>query len=514
MVTKLTLPSKENAVQEKVNEIIDNLGGGYSAGTGIDISNNTISVDNTVAMKTDIPAPVTETTVSDWGFTKNAGTVTSVNNVSPVNGNVTLSIPAAQVNSDWNAVSGVAQILNKPTLGTMASESASDYTPTSGLATVATSGAYSDLTGTPTIPTVNNATLTITQGGTAKGTFTANASSDVTIALDAGGGGSSRNIGEIVASTIPLTDAGLHLLDGALINGSGSYADFVTYIAGLVSGYPDIFTTEANWQSSVSTYGACDKYVYDNVNNTVRIPKRNTEHGNLLKSYLSGTDWYRIYEDGWCEQGGYFTGSAIINNSVALLKNYVDTSYNILLQVYGANYDYTPAVHDKTTSSFRYGARENYTNISWQACGYIDVSNYQYSPIYEYIVIANSTKTQIEVDIDEIATDLNGKVDKADLSTVHVVVETYVNGTSWYRVYDDGWCEQGGYVAMNTGTSGTITFLKTFANTNYNVVSNTANDAANNFFIIDTRNKTVSSAPWYKSSTVLGGDWFACGRIS
>ena len=39
------------------------------------------------------------------------------------------------------------------------------------------------------IPTVNNATLTITQGGVSKGTFTANASSDVTIALDSGGSG-------------------------------------------------------------------------------------------------------------------------------------------------------------------------------------------------------------------------------------------------------------------------------------------------------------------------------------
>ena len=45
------------------------------------------------------------------------------------------TIPAAQVNSDWNAVSGVAQILNKP-----------------NLATVATTGNYSDLNGTPTIP--------------------------------------------------------------------------------------------------------------------------------------------------------------------------------------------------------------------------------------------------------------------------------------------------------------------------------------------------------------------------
>ena len=57
------------------------------------------------------------------------------------------------------------------------------------LATVATSGSYNDLSNKPTIPTVNNATLTITQGGVSKGTFTANASSDVTIALDAGGGG-------------------------------------------------------------------------------------------------------------------------------------------------------------------------------------------------------------------------------------------------------------------------------------------------------------------------------------
>lgn len=56
------------------------------------------------------------------GYTSNVGTVTSVNNVSPVNGNVSLTIPAAQVNSDWNASSGVAQILNKPTIPTDTSD--------------------------------------------------------------------------------------------------------------------------------------------------------------------------------------------------------------------------------------------------------------------------------------------------------------------------------------------------------------------------------------------------------
>lgn len=85
------------------------------------------------------------------GYTSNVGTVTSVNNTSPdANGNVTLSIPAAQVNSDWNAMSGVAQILNKPSL-----------------ATVATTGAYSDLSGTPTVDQTYDGTSTNAQSGTA-----------------------------------------------------------------------------------------------------------------------------------------------------------------------------------------------------------------------------------------------------------------------------------------------------------------------------------------------------------
>lgn len=73
------------------------------------------------------------------------------------------TIPAAQVNSDWDANSGVAQILNKPSL-----------------ATVATSGSYNDLSNKPTIPTVNNGTLTIQKNGSSVATFTANQSGNST----------------------------------------------------------------------------------------------------------------------------------------------------------------------------------------------------------------------------------------------------------------------------------------------------------------------------------------------
>ena len=60
------------------------------------------------------------------------------------------------------------------------SDNTSTYVEADDLATVATSGAYSDLSGTPTIPTVNDATLTIQKNGATVNTFTANASSNVT----------------------------------------------------------------------------------------------------------------------------------------------------------------------------------------------------------------------------------------------------------------------------------------------------------------------------------------------
>ena len=99
------------------------------------------------------------------------------------------SIPAAQVNSDWNANSGVAEILNKPNLATVATSGSyndlsdkpsipaaqvnSDWNASSGvaqilnkpnLATVATSGSYNDLSDKPTIVGQVNSDWNATSG--------------------------------------------------------------------------------------------------------------------------------------------------------------------------------------------------------------------------------------------------------------------------------------------------------------------------------------------------------------
>ena len=60
---------------------------------------------------------------------------------------------------------------------------------------------------------------------------------------------------------------------------------------------------------------------------------------------------------------------------------------------------------------------------------------------------------------------------KLETSTVHIV-ETWSDGTEWYRVWSDGWIEQGGIVPNGSGTSVyTKTFVKAFSNTNYTIVA-------------------------------------------
>ena len=86
--------------------------------------------------------------------------------------------------SDLNNDAGYITGINSSDITT-----ALGYTPvdSSSLATVAFTADYTDLLNTPTIPTVGDGTITFTQGGVTKGTFTTNQSGNTTIALDASG---------------------------------------------------------------------------------------------------------------------------------------------------------------------------------------------------------------------------------------------------------------------------------------------------------------------------------------
>ena len=133
-VNKLQLPAKQNVVQLKINEIIDNLSG---ASITIDNTLSTTStnpVQNkviTTELNKKIEGINSSDVISALGYipynstnpnnyTSNIGTVTSVNNVTPANGNVTLSIPTktSDLTNDSNFINSSAlapyELINKP----------------------------------------------------------------------------------------------------------------------------------------------------------------------------------------------------------------------------------------------------------------------------------------------------------------------------------------------------------------------------------------------------------------
>lgn len=520
-------------------------------------------------------------------------------------------------------------------------------------------------------------------------------------------GGSSRNIGEIVASTIPLTDAGLHLLDGTIINGNGVYSDFAEYIAQLYadsppqmkdvpfiqpllstwgntggdtfaveagnyasnrapymsfdgmsntkwglnntqSGYitfynPEalkvssiiytpstdypgedggnleilgsndnsnwtslwtgsytanstqsfdvnssgyykyhrisisnantnwaglgdlsinavyqeptgIFISEQNWQKSVSKYGVCGKFVY--TPSTIYYAWYNTNSGSI------------VYTTQLTGGGADFKVFTISNGNVTEISHYgARITNNVLyVNVSGAGYigfERNSSSDTQTSSSVRlpkysnkiftgegtapvvgngicvgltdgtnYGGMNSVTNLALTGTTQLYGSSFPSTPIaasmatnntglgvtsdptksgliadlsdittaldgYYYIVVATSTKTAIQIDIDEITTDLNDKVNKSDLTTIQCVTDSGIIGNSWYRIWSDGWCEQGGITApYSTSTDVTISLLYPYRSHNYSVsFALYTTDAANESGVI--RSITKNSFNFY-----------------
>jgi hypothetical protein len=132
-------------------------------------------------------------------------------------------------------------------------------------------------------------------------------------------------------------------------------------------------------------------------------------------------------------------------------------------------------------------------------------------------------KNGIPFDIDAIATDLNGKMDKDGINaTASVCVETYQNGTSWYRVYSDGWCEQGGQITGLNSSASTynVSLLKTYKDTSYNIVcwDMSRYSSSTPTYIVATKLTTGFNGSYSGIGSSDGGssgklDWQACGYI-
>ena len=132
--------------------------------------------------------------------------------------------------------------------------------------------------------------------------------------------------------------------------------------------------------------------------------------------------------------------------------------------------------------------------------------------MYLYFYVGNFTKSAEAQTAGLKAELLNGK---ADVSTPSIqapyLKDTYVNGTSWYRVWSDGWCEQGGYFNSTVNNNQcTVTFLKPFQDNNYDIQVTAINSEGFGF----VSNKTPTSIMVRVSGGNKARNWQACGYIA
>ena len=104
------------------------------------------------------------------------------------------------------------------------------------------------------------------------------------------------------------------------------------------------------------------------------------------------------------------------------------------------------------------------------------------------------------------------------LASLTTVVETYKNGTSWYRVWSDGWCEQGGYEPAANAVEKTITFLKpykTTPNISGTQVSNNSNNISGKSIAIINTGESITTAGFaMQISSLVGKFWEAKGYLA
>ena len=116
------------------------------------------------------------------------------------------------------------------------------------------------------------------------------------------------------------------------------------------------------------------------------------------------------------------------------------------------------------------------------------------------ITVADSTKVALD------GSNLSG-------ATVRVVTEEWKSGNNWYRVYSDGWIEQGGISGYYTNTDITINLNKNFSDKSYTALATvqwaTSSSLGYPTYIKDKSTTTITLTTMATANKIA--NWYACG---
>lgn len=306
--------------------------------------------------------------------------------------------------------------------------------------------------------------------------------------------------------------------DSIICNGAtysrALYKDFFDYIT--TQGW---VKTEAEWQKiATRDHGFCPFYSSGDGSTNFRTPKFAPYQQIALASgsvgkyhqaglpnitgsvSVSGGEDDLSRTSGTLVSSGALTASSHATTTWAGYEN-VSGRYWSKLSISASNSDKTygrsstvqPESHEWVVCVVAYGIA---TNV-----GSVDIQN-----VMSAVNAVQASLTQIKSDITQI------KLDITQIPQPRTyVTKTWSSGTEWYRVWSDGFIEQGGH-----GTGSTCTFSKPFSNTNYTFNVNPSSGYSNHpdwvaaYEKRPSRTTTGTEILWYAGGD-QGWDWRASG---
>ena len=310
-------------------------------------------------------------------------------------------------------------------------------------------------------------------------------------ALEAANKASFGNIGDIYPTTSTVVPNGGAWCDGA----EYTKAAFPDMYARLVAG-KNISVSIDTFNELVNTYGSCSFFGLNTETESFKVPLLKDVYikvGNTLLAFGA-------------ESLPNITGSLIAGSTGEVMHNTTIASGAFKLQntqnskvSYSGSGGNANLYFDASASSSTYqnGAKVNPDHVVYRA----------------YVVLYASAAEASVAQAAKFMTALGGKanVDLSNVSSnIDYVVESYRNGTEWYRIYKSGWVEQGGRRTDVFEAGVTVNLLKPFLNTDYVVTPGVhgkyeAPAGAG-------ERTTLSFVLWGLRYTNGIVDWIACGQ--
>lgn len=164
---------------------------------------------------------------------------------------------------------------------------------------------------------VHDATITITQGGVTKGSFTLNQASGDTIALDAGGGSVDIDSLTITKNSDDELQAVATINANTAAGATNPIYDWVGTLAEYTA--QNIESLHPDWMCYITddVSGGLSVYTKTQVDNLLNAKVAKGHEVIAFQAPTSGNNytWYRKYADGWVEMGGCVTGFAQAANT-------------------------------------------------------------------------------------------------------------------------------------------------------------------------------------------------------